>query len=210
MKTIVEALQELYVAMGGEQSDVSGFSLNPDVIEQIAALVQSGATKELPAVTASDNNKVLAVVNGAWNKKTATKELPSVTSSDNGKVLTVVNGVWNKAEASGGDDLTAHLTLDWSTTPAKYVLDKSYSEIEAAISAEKDVRVIVGGRAINYSKTKQAGGVTSIIFFDICGYSIDTDSNKITFDCYEIITKSNGEVEYNLYEAANGYKLSYT
>ncbi len=68
MKTIVEALKDLYVAMGGESSDVSGLSLNPDVIEQIAELVESGETKELPAVTAEDNDKVLAVVNGAWDK----------------------------------------------------------------------------------------------------------------------------------------------
>lgn len=71
MKTIVEALQDLYVAMGGSASDVSNMTLNPDVIEQIASLVSSGETKELPAVTAADNDKVLAVVNGAWDKAEA-------------------------------------------------------------------------------------------------------------------------------------------
>ena len=44
---------------------------------------------ELPAVTSSDNGKVLKVVSGAWAKAAETKELPSATSSDNGKILSV-------------------------------------------------------------------------------------------------------------------------
>lgn len=68
MKTIVEALQDLYVAMGGELKDVSGLSLNPDVIESIATLVQSGAMNDLPAVTVADDGDILTVVNGAWSK----------------------------------------------------------------------------------------------------------------------------------------------
>lgn len=42
MKTIVEALQELYIALGGKEEDVSGLVLNPDVIEQIAELAKNG------------------------------------------------------------------------------------------------------------------------------------------------------------------------
>lgn len=69
--TIVEALQNLYVAMGGSAEDVANIALNPDMINELATLVSSGATKELPAVTAEDNDKVLAVVNGAWDKAEA-------------------------------------------------------------------------------------------------------------------------------------------
>lgn len=42
MKTIVEALKDLYVAMGGESSDVAELSLNPDVIEKIAEVAEGG------------------------------------------------------------------------------------------------------------------------------------------------------------------------
>lgn len=67
MKTIVEALQDLYVALGGKESDVSGLKLNPDVIEQIAALVNGGALNELPAVTIEDAGDVLTVnASGKW------------------------------------------------------------------------------------------------------------------------------------------------
>lgn len=67
MKTIVESLQDLYVALGGKESDVSGLKLNPDVIEQIAALVNGGALNELPAVTIEDAGDVLTVnASGEW------------------------------------------------------------------------------------------------------------------------------------------------
>lgn len=49
---------------------------------------------ELPEVTASDNGKILMVVNGEWTLADAPSQLPSVTASDNGKVLKVVGGQW--------------------------------------------------------------------------------------------------------------------
>lgn len=54
----------------------------------------------LPAVSSSDNGKVLKVVSGAWAKGAETQELPAVSTSDNGKVLKVVSGAW----AKGTDD----------------------------------------------------------------------------------------------------------
>lgn len=66
MDTTVVALQGLYVAMGGTASTVANIVTIPDMINAITALVTSGATTELPAVTASDNGKVLKVVDGEW------------------------------------------------------------------------------------------------------------------------------------------------
>lgn len=100
MKTILEALKDLYVALGGSSSDVSGLSLNPDVIEKMATLVTSGALKELPALT-GNAGKVLKVSEGATGVEWGS-ELPSVSADDNGDVLTVVEGVWSKAALSGG------------------------------------------------------------------------------------------------------------
>jgi hypothetical protein len=71
--------------------------------------VSSGAwsvqseTKELPTVSSTDNGKLLGVSNGAWAKVSAPTELPSVTSSDEGKVLQVnSSGSWVAGVAGGG------------------------------------------------------------------------------------------------------------
>lgn len=66
MDTTVDALKALYVALGGTADDVADIVLIPDMINAIAALITSGATAELPAVTASDNGKVLKVAAGKW------------------------------------------------------------------------------------------------------------------------------------------------
>ena len=77
MDTTVKALQNLYVAMGGDLTDtyddiadgaaVSNYVTIPDMINAIAALISSGATAELPEVDADDNGKVLKVADGKWS-----------------------------------------------------------------------------------------------------------------------------------------------
>lgn len=104
MKTIVEALQDLYVAMGGQESDASGFSLTPDVIEKISQLIQSGQTKELPAVTAEDEGKSLMVTGagewGAVNNKTFIITLTPTEEDFSGTMDKTPAQIW-EAYASG-------------------------------------------------------------------------------------------------------------
>ena len=64
--TTVEALKNLYVALGGDEDDFDGITIIPDAINATATLITGGATKELPAVTSTDNGKVLKVVDGKW------------------------------------------------------------------------------------------------------------------------------------------------
>lgn len=66
MNQTVDALKALYVALGGSATDVANITLIPDMVNAIAALVQSGGTAELPSVTTTDNGKVLTVVSGKW------------------------------------------------------------------------------------------------------------------------------------------------
>ena len=100
MKTIIEALQDLYVAMGGQAADVADLTVTPDMIDAIADVYEDKGDT-LPTVTDADNAKLLTVVNGAWDKADAAKELPAVTSTNNGSVLKVVNGAWANAPEHG-------------------------------------------------------------------------------------------------------------
>lgn len=68
MDTTIDALKNLYVALGGTASTVVDVTLIPDMINAIASLIADGSTKELPEVSATDNGKVLTVVEGAWAK----------------------------------------------------------------------------------------------------------------------------------------------
>lgn len=102
MKTTVEALKALYVALGGKATDyyagiaggakVGEYSLIPDMIEAIAII--AGSAIELPTVTTSNNGQVLTVSSGKWAAADVPSELPTVSATDNGSVLKVIDGAW--------------------------------------------------------------------------------------------------------------------
>lgn len=62
----VDALKALYTALGGSADGIANLTTIPEMINAIAAVVSSGGGSVLPAVTASDNGKVLTVVSGEW------------------------------------------------------------------------------------------------------------------------------------------------
>lgn len=62
----VDALKTLYVALGGDASDVANITLIPDMITAIATVAAAATAPELPAVTAADNGRVLKVADGKW------------------------------------------------------------------------------------------------------------------------------------------------
>ena len=65
MDNTIDALKNLYVALGGAAEDVADLVIIPDMINALAGIVSGGSG--LPEVTASDNGKVLKVVNGEWS-----------------------------------------------------------------------------------------------------------------------------------------------
>lgn len=66
MDTTVVALQNLYVALGGDADDVANITIIPDMINAIATQAEKAVAAELPEVSATDNGSVLKVANGKW------------------------------------------------------------------------------------------------------------------------------------------------
>lgn len=104
MINTIAALQGLYVALGGELSDVANITTIPEMLQAISTVAASAAG-ELPPVTGSDNGNVLTVVSGKWAKAALPKELPTVSGTDNGKILAVANGAWALGTLSAAADL---------------------------------------------------------------------------------------------------------
>lgn len=72
-------------------------------MEAIADKLVGVDVTELPAVSASDNGKILMVVNGKWAAAAAPTELPAVTAEDVGATLAVdAEGKWAKVAAAEG------------------------------------------------------------------------------------------------------------
>lgn len=80
MNNTVEALRAVYVALGGDSDDVADIVTTPELITKIATLITSGATAELPAVTAANDGEVLTVVNGEWKAAALPSPTPSPTT----------------------------------------------------------------------------------------------------------------------------------
>lgn len=66
--TNVEALKELYVALGGNEADFTA-TTNPEAIHLIATVAATAIAPELPKVTSSNNGQVLTVDGGKWKAK---------------------------------------------------------------------------------------------------------------------------------------------
>ena len=73
MGDTVKALKAIYVALGGNATDVANITLIPDMLNKIAIVAASATAAELPKVTSSNNGQVLTVDGGKWKAK----DLPS-------------------------------------------------------------------------------------------------------------------------------------
>lgn len=97
--TTIEALQNLYEALGGEPSAVENINTIPAMLSEISEQLSGGSG--LPDVTAEDDGKVLSVVDGEWAKATldknynkiyrATISSSTVTLLDNVKPREILN-----------------------------------------------------------------------------------------------------------------------
>lgn len=66
--TNVEALREVYKALGGNGANINDSDTIASALVKIADVAKTATAAELPKVTATDNGKVLTVVSGKWAK----------------------------------------------------------------------------------------------------------------------------------------------
>ena len=62
----VDALKNVYTALGGSADDVKNISDNAGMINAIATVIPTALAGVLPAVTATNNGSVLKVADGKW------------------------------------------------------------------------------------------------------------------------------------------------
>lgn len=153
MKITVQALQELYVKLGGELTDtyegiadgaaVGDYVTIPDMIEACAQIAENGGGgggSDLPTVTEDDNGDFLKVIEGEWAKGTLPENrlLPNVDLGDEGKSM-VVNeeGEWSLGYPGGGGGESGTLYIDLDNSLANS--EVTYGDILDAIDAGKAV-----------------------------------------------------------------------
>lgn len=124
MINTVEALQGLYVALGGDITDVANVTTIPEMLTAISTVAPQGAS-----------------------------ELPKTTTDDNDMVLTVVNGKWDKAAVSGGGASIFNITFSTNDDGETFTVDKTYSEILAAYNAGNIIRSTIPDTSIVTGKT---------------------------------------------------------
>lgn len=64
--TNLEALKDVYEALGGDADDLAAGATNADVIAAIATVIPTALAGVLPEVTAANNGAVLKVADGEW------------------------------------------------------------------------------------------------------------------------------------------------
>lgn len=116
-------------------------TINIDTVEKAVwdKMVEAGENfVEIPAVTSTDNGKLLGVSSGKWQKvDPPAAELPSVTAADNGDLLGVIEGAWGKVSAPS-NIFVAMATLSQNESEKTVVtLNKTAAELYAAVAAGK-------------------------------------------------------------------------
>ena len=100
-KTINEALKDVFLELGGNPSELSDNQTISDYIEDLGGAIEDAASGAAESVI--DDTEASASKTYSSNKidSLTAPELPAVTGSDNGKVLGVSNGAWGIINAPG-------------------------------------------------------------------------------------------------------------
>lgn len=93
-KTVNEALRDLFLAHGGDVSDLEDNKSLSDFIADVSTVIGSNATGEITPAVESGTKIADYTLNGVEGSLYAPVELPDATDLEDGVVLAVVNGAW--------------------------------------------------------------------------------------------------------------------
>lgn len=102
-KTIKESLETLFLGLGGNASALTDNTDTSDVIDDLESAIK-GCVGGVIDDTASSSTKTYS--SSKIESLIPADELPEVTADDNGKILAVVDGEWTKVTMTAVADTT--------------------------------------------------------------------------------------------------------
>ena len=205
----------------------TGDTVTAELLNHMEDGISSADAKELPAVSGSDNGKVLTVSSGAWSAQTpASGELPNYGNGDSFKVLTVNaygNGLqWSKQTVRNtSSEVCPHtyaffpygsLTEDHTSVPDGSLFDhKNTQEFDWQANEGSVSPVALGNGSYEYTFTFTEGvtwynnpNSQDIIFADVHVYIVDEDWENYYYN-------NAAYVPYNTtVEGAEGWNMTIT
>lgn len=107
-KTISQALKDLFLGLGGNESALADNTSASDYIQDLESAIKtaaSGASEDLIDDTEASSTKTYS--SSKVESLIPEAELPEVTTDDNGKILAVVAGEWTLVTMSAVADTTS-------------------------------------------------------------------------------------------------------
>jgi hypothetical protein len=164
--TIQNALKRLFCSIGGNADNVRNKDDINAILDEMSALALGEQIKEagastLPAVTNSDNGKILKVASGKWGKAYPTDTVPVPQDGDSGKVLTALDDYgtygWRTPSGGGGTPFIVTLTM---ASEAGGTMDKTPAEITAAVG--QPIYLMLGTKLITATSAELVSGVAAV------------------------------------------------
>lgn len=106
-KTIKESIKDAFIALGGNPSALSDNTDTSDYIDDLADAIKDYVGEEASdIIDDSEASETKTFSSSKIASLIPEAELPAVTADDNGKILAVVDGAWTKVTLTAVADTT--------------------------------------------------------------------------------------------------------
>lgn len=178
MRTINQALKDLFLGLGGKASELSDNTTISDYIEDLEGAIKdaaSGAAEDIIDDTAASATKTYS---SEKINELCAGELPTPSAANVGKIARVVSDgqggyAWSAEDQE--EEFVVSVNATYSGSTGSVSLGKTPQEIKAALDAGKKIVFVCGDDfALNYDCV--AGGVLIPCYQNISDASNDLDA----------------------------------